>query len=1214
MHDGAVRFVENVLRTVPRGRIAASGSVLLRVGDDVTTTTNSEIVAGRGIDLYGDWTNGDPHFGTTMILRGTITPGTGFVTRIFGQTDVDNIQFGDESGVAGATTLDSPGYILLGGQTRVFGDAGEDVMTAFYLQTMNVAAGHTLTLDGQAASDRYVIYTTGSQGSQRNYVINLLDTGAPGDGVDEAVIYGRDTLYGVPAPAGTKYEADDIFLLRAAQSIPGETSDSPAYVALLAGRGGAPVSSSLSCAAGNDLDCYRDTITGNEPSTFVQRINYDTALNGRLTVYGRGGNDAFFADDTTATITLDGGADDDSFQIGQIFGSKRDVAEGGLAPADVFPVLIATTRGWLSPGTRAPLIAQGGTGDDEFIVYSNQAELRLEGDDGNDSFTVRAFALAQVLNGAIVLDANGIARPAIGLSTARPLDVRAGSGDDQITYNVNAPVSLDGGAGFNKVVVLGTEFADHIVITAAGILGVGVNVRYAGMEIVEVDGLEGDDEFFVQSTAFGVAYRVIGGLGSDTINVTGDVTADILVKDLEGLHGSIDHIVTSGDPLYDGVAVDGINVNVATPTSGNVIITETGGFTTVREGDTGLRIDRYDVRLATTPTGSVYVTVSAGRSPQQEANGDTIWLCTGASDADCDDPSEFQRYVFNNSDTQTGVAQRSLVLTFTGANWNVDQRVYVLAIDDPRSEGTRVVAVNHSVISTDARFDGTLVRNVEVIVRDDDTPGVLVQEVQPGTTVEDDRTVVIEGNSTTALLDELLVRLAAAPALGTVSVRVVLDAVGEEAFTISSADARYDAATRTLKFTTADWNSPVRLVITPRDNTLRQDPRTAVVEFALLSADDAAYLVPSPYAPPTRVAVDVIDDETAGVVALESGGSTLVVRGGATDDSFLRLTMQPTADVRVAIVTDGLTDVRSINGVPVTYTPIGGNVRDAGVRRHFHGQHLRWPDDDHAHRRRLLPGRGLRGRAVIRLGGVGAANGDRTILSVTAKTITLTDATGASGTFTGAVVSQLVRQGLWTGNATFDTANRRVVRADGSSWLADGFLEGQRVRVCTTNGATCADFKIGVIRGDNATQDEKLEFTGEGALPVRRRRDRRRHPPGRRGHLQRRPERRERLVQAAAHRVRGGHRLLVAARPRERRDVPRRHPPADQAARPAGDRRRARHRRPDAAQRRQAGGRARHGAARHRRPAAREQPHRRRERLQRLQPVRHHGHADVHDA
>ena len=119
------------------------------------------------------------------------------------------------------------------------------------------------------------------------------------------------------------------------------------------------------------------------------------------------------------------------------------------------------------------------------------------------------------------LDATGVARPIIGLgfSTARPLDIRAGGGEDEVSYNVNAPVSVDGGTGFDKVVVLGTEFADDIVITSKGVFGAGVNVRYANVEVVEVDGLEGDDEFFVQSTAFGVAYRVIGGLGSDTINV-----------------------------------------------------------------------------------------------------------------------------------------------------------------------------------------------------------------------------------------------------------------------------------------------------------------------------------------------------------------------------------------------------------------------------------------------------------------------------------------------------------------------------------------------------------------------------------------------------------------------------------------------------------------------------------------------------------------------
>lgn len=188
----------------------------------------------------------------------------------------------------------------------------------------------------------------------------------------------------------TAAPSDDVFLLRAATCIPAgggqtcegsnETADHPAFVALLHGS----------------VATYADLIAGNESTTTaVQRVNYDTALNGRLSVYGLAGNDHFYVDDTTTTITLDGGAGFDNFPIGQIFGTKRDAASGGVAARDLFPSLVATTRGWLSPGTHAPLMATGGTGNDTFTVCSNQAALRLEGDDDADLFGVRAFALAQ---------------------------------------------------------------------------------------------------------------------------------------------------------------------------------------------------------------------------------------------------------------------------------------------------------------------------------------------------------------------------------------------------------------------------------------------------------------------------------------------------------------------------------------------------------------------------------------------------------------------------------------------------------------------------------------------------------------------------------------------------------------------------------------------------------------------------------------------------
>ncbi len=50
-----------------------------------------------------------------------------------------------------------------------------------------VGAGHALTLDGRQDTDTYLIWTTGSAlAHQRHYVINILDTGAANDGVDEA--------------------------------------------------------------------------------------------------------------------------------------------------------------------------------------------------------------------------------------------------------------------------------------------------------------------------------------------------------------------------------------------------------------------------------------------------------------------------------------------------------------------------------------------------------------------------------------------------------------------------------------------------------------------------------------------------------------------------------------------------------------------------------------------------------------------------------------------------------------------------------------------------------------------------------------------------------------------------------------------------------------------------------------------------------------------
>src|SRR5262249_24233144 len=143
----------------------------------------------------------------------------------------------------------------------------------------------------------------------------------------------------------------DLFLLRKANFLVGRPyADDPAFVALLHGT--------LAQAQSHTLDSH------------VERINYDVNINGGPFVNALGRNDHVASDDTSTTSTIDGGAGNDTFQIGQVFGSARLPSD--VALPDQFGTLL-TTRGYLSRGISVPMVIHGGTGDDTFQVYSNQA-------------------------------------------------------------------------------------------------------------------------------------------------------------------------------------------------------------------------------------------------------------------------------------------------------------------------------------------------------------------------------------------------------------------------------------------------------------------------------------------------------------------------------------------------------------------------------------------------------------------------------------------------------------------------------------------------------------------------------------------------------------------------------------------------------------------------------------------------------------------------
>ncbi|MEY2474398.1 MAG: hypothetical protein QOK28_3727 [Actinomycetota bacterium] len=271
--------------------------------------------------------------------------------------------------------------------------------------------------------------------------------------------------------------------------------------------------------------------TGN----LVDRINYDHSLD-HLTLDSGDGRDRVAFDDVAVPATVHGNGGTDTFQVGQVFEHPRDTSHG-IAAADVFATA-DTTRGRLSKGISYATTVEGGDDNDVFNIYSNKGVLTLRGGDGNDVFSLRAFVEAGSLT----------------------MSGEAGTDQFQVEdfdYVNNDLVSIDGGAGSDTVVLVGTELDDGFLVSTTGLkichisttthlpdpTNCAVTATYVNVESVQGQGLEGDDVFQVLSTSPGVATALFGSENSDTfvIGNNGDVT---------GIQGPV-RVNGEADPEFD---------------------------------------------------------------------------------------------------------------------------------------------------------------------------------------------------------------------------------------------------------------------------------------------------------------------------------------------------------------------------------------------------------------------------------------------------------------------------------------------------------------------------------------------------------------------------------------------------------------------------------------------------------------------------------------
>ncbi len=575
-----------------------------------------------------------------------------------------NIDLGDESITTGQVN-DRISLRAISGTTRVYGGNGNDEFLVNYeadfsSQTNENNLGGVLWLHGRAGGDVYRIGLAGTGSA----LIHVLDESNGDLGVDSLIING--TL------------GEDTFFLRP-----------------------------------NAVSSVSEDMSGNRT---IERINYDGSLNGGMTINGRDGNDTFVLDDNNIVTTIYGDAGQDTFQVGQVFQSPRD-ANAGLQPEDTFPTTL-TTRGYLSNGISRTTTLFGGTGNDSFTVYHNQADLAMRGDEDDDTFTVRAF---------VRVDPNDTKAPRT--------NINGGQGADFISYTVNLPVDIEGGDGFDTLTVVGTEFGDDFVVNDKGVFGAGLFVRFSGLERVVVDALEGNDNFYIGSTSKEVDLQLVGGRGSDTFNVGGSEDGEpitVVSNDGKGSSGLIDM------SMIDGTFVSDVSANVFDNDTAGVVITPIGSeqlrvFEEVfasSDARSSLVFDGYEVMLTRPPTETVYVTAAPilPKESERRAGGQGLALRKNG-DTGPFDPA-------------------GITLAFDRTNWYVPQTIQVSAPDDFLAEGIRVLNIAHSVqqgaVDNDGgEYDGARAARIAVEAVDNDVSELLIAPA-PG------ETVVIEGGSAIA--------------------------------------------------------------------------------------------------------------------------------------------------------------------------------------------------------------------------------------------------------------------------------------------------------------------------------------------------------------------------------------------------------------------------------------------------------------------------------
>ena len=247
----------------------------------------------------------------------------------------------------------------------------------------------------------------------------------------------------------------------------------------------------------------------------IERVNFTNGID-VVNLYANGGDDKVVVDGTAAVTNIDGGAGNDTFQVGQLYNSDRKAGTQNIASEDGFKTIQNSDGKYLSEGVSegSKLSIDGGIGDDTFTALRNVGSLNMAGSRGNDAFSIYNY---RMMNGKII---------------------------------TNGTQSIDGGSGIDSVNVYGSEGDDTVVITKEGLLSESGGIKVAGVEYSNFAAGAGDDEFYVASNNAGETTTINGGHGNDTVSVGGlDFEGALRNSDTDGQTNNLTFEVLSADSV-----------------------------------------------------------------------------------------------------------------------------------------------------------------------------------------------------------------------------------------------------------------------------------------------------------------------------------------------------------------------------------------------------------------------------------------------------------------------------------------------------------------------------------------------------------------------------------------------------------------------------------------------------------------------------------------